>query len=63
MTEEQIRNTFQYHSPNPESIKVHEAIRELITETTVMITFTNPRIPRAILVYHSHATRPDDGQR
>ena len=53
MTEEQIRNTFQYHSPNPESIKVHEAIRELITETTVMIAALIPESrERSLFITH-----------
>ena len=37
MTEGDIRNTFQYHSPNPAAVKLHEIIREEMTETVVSV--------------------------
>ena len=37
MKEDEIRNTFKYHSPNPDAVKIHEALRELMTETTVSV--------------------------
>lgn len=43
MTEEQIRETFKYHSPNSNAVKFHEAIRELITDTTVNVADLIPQ--------------------
>ena len=37
MTEEEIRNTFKYHSPSPEAAQTHEAIRAQMTETCVSV--------------------------
>lgn len=37
MTEQEIRNLFAYHSPNPKSVKVHEFIRESITKTVLEV--------------------------
>ena len=37
MTEEQIRNTFRYHSPNPDMVRVHETIRRRMTLTVIGI--------------------------
>ena len=37
MTEDEIRNTFQYHSPNPDAVSRHETIRESMTETAVKV--------------------------
>ena len=37
MTPAKIRETFRYHSPGPASQKTHEAIRELITDTTLTV--------------------------
>ena len=37
MKEQEIRDTFRFHSSNPESVKVHEKVRREITETTVEI--------------------------
>ena len=38
MTEEEIREIFRYHSPNPASISAHEAIRAQMAETCVFVT-------------------------
>ncbi|MYA08531.1 MAG: hypothetical protein F4060_15445 [Holophagales bacterium] len=35
MKPEEIRETFRYHSPNPEAVKVHERIRSRMTDTAV----------------------------
>ena len=32
MTKEEIRETFKYHSPSPDAVRVHENIRELMTD-------------------------------
>ena len=37
MTTEEIKNTFRYHSPNPERVVVHENIRERMTQTVISI--------------------------
>ena len=37
MTESEIRNTFRYHSPNPERVRTHEQIRERMTATVIEI--------------------------
>ena len=37
MTEDQIRDTFKYHSPNSKSVRVHEDIRFKMTDTVVQI--------------------------
>ena len=42
MTEEQIRETFKYHSPNPDMVEIHEGIRELMTETVVTVAASLP---------------------
>ena len=42
MTEPQIREIFRYHSPNQDSIKVHEKIRERMTETAVEVASLIP---------------------
>ena len=42
MTEAEIRNTFRYHSPSPENVKKHEAIRHQMTETVLAVTAQLP---------------------
>ena len=42
MTTKEIKNTFCYHSPNPERVALHEAIRERMTATVVTIAETLP---------------------
>ena len=42
MTEAEIRNTFKYHSPDPERVKTHEVIREMMTDVTVVIAAELP---------------------
>ena len=42
MTEEQIRETFKYHSPSPDAVKHHERIRENMTETAVTVAAMLP---------------------
>lgn len=42
MTEEQIRNTFRYHSPDPDRVAAHEAVRETITEAVVNVASILP---------------------
>ena len=42
MTEDQIRETFKYHSPNPAMVKRHEKIRETMTETAVVVAALIP---------------------
>ena len=37
MKENEIRNTFKYHSPDPDAVILHEGIRELMTETVVSV--------------------------
>ena len=37
MTEGQIKNTFRYHSPNPEMVQTHEKIRALMTATVLAV--------------------------
>ena len=37
MTEDQIRDTFSYHSPTVQSVEVHENIRCKMTDTVVQI--------------------------
>ena len=37
MKEQEIRDAFRYHSPNHESVKIHEKIRSSVTETTVAV--------------------------
>ena len=44
MTEEQIRETFKYHSPSPEAVNYHEAIRRRITNAVVDIA---PYLPHS----------------
>ena len=53
MTEEQIRDIFRYHSPNPESIWVHETIRKKITLITVEIAALIPESrERSLFITH-----------
>ena len=53
MTEEQIRDTFRYHSPNPQAIWVHEAIRKKITLVTVEIAELIPESrERSLFITH-----------
>ena len=42
MTTEEIKDTFRYHSPSQESVKVHEAIREKMTATVIDIALMIP---------------------
>ena len=42
MTEQEIRETFRYHSPDPPAVQAHEAIRETMTETVVKIAMSIP---------------------
>ena len=42
MTEDQIRNTFKYHSPNPRMVELHQAIRHQMTETAVAVAMQLP---------------------
>ena len=42
MTEAEIRDVFSYHSPNPEAVAAHEAIRERITETVIEVASKLP---------------------
>ena len=42
MKEDEIRNTFKYHSPDPDAVATHEVIRELMTETVVTIAGSLP---------------------
>ena len=42
MTEAQIRDTFRYHSPNPDAVSAHEAIRGLMTDTVVAVAACLP---------------------
>ena len=37
LTEDQIRETFKYHSPDPQARARHEDIRHFMTETVVTI--------------------------
>ena len=37
MNAEQIKETFRYHSANPEMVKTHERIRTLVTSTVVEV--------------------------
>lgn len=37
MERDEIKETFRYHSPNPESIKAHETIRAKIIDLTCEI--------------------------
>ena len=37
MTESEIRDTFQYHSPSKEAVMFHELIRSMMTETVVVV--------------------------
>ena len=37
MTESEIRDTFRYHSPNPDRVRTHEQIRERMTATVVEV--------------------------
>ena len=37
MTEAEIRETFRYHSPNPDMIKKHEEIRRTLTDAVVKV--------------------------
>ena len=42
MIEEQIRETFKYHSPSPSAVKHHEKIRETMTEAAVVVAAMLP---------------------
>ncbi len=42
MREAEIRETFRYHSPGPKAVKLHERIRERMTETAVEIAGAIP---------------------
>ena len=42
MTEGQIRDTFRYHSPNPEAVAAHEAIRKSMTAMVVDVAESLP---------------------
>ena len=37
MTGKQIRETFRYHSPSPESVAAHEIVRREMTDTVVSL--------------------------
>ena len=37
MTEDQIKDTFRYHSPNAAAVNIHEMIRNSMTATTMQI--------------------------
>ena len=37
MTQEEIKNTFRYHSPNPASVVAHEQIRKRMTALVIDI--------------------------
>ena len=53
MTPEKIVDTFSYHSPGPENQKVHEAIRERITETVLMVADLIPESrERSLFITH-----------
>ena len=49
MTESEIRETFRYHSASADSVAKHEAIRSLMTETTVEINKMLPSSKEASL--------------
>ena len=42
MMPDEIRETFRYHSPNPDMVKRHEAIRQTMTEATIKVAAMLP---------------------
>ena len=42
MTEAEIRETFRYHSPDPNRVKLHEEVRKEMVETTCKIASMLP---------------------
>ena len=42
MTVEQIRETFKYHSPNPDMVALHEEIRACMTATVIGVASSLP---------------------
>lgn len=42
MTEQEIREVFRYHKPSPTKVKMHEEIREIITEATCKVAAMLP---------------------
>ena len=42
MTEDEIRDTFRYHSPNQEAKVAHEDIRHVMTEAAVAVASMLP---------------------